>query len=296
MPAEVVGSITLPQPFAPRDPAFHAAVATELRSSGLGTLAAAGSAHPVSQCPDVEDHLQALEDAEKIEAKRDRVRSRQDRRQARLVLEFGHVIDLLERRGYVQDWRLSDQGRQLIRLYHESDLLIVEAMAEGIFGGLDAGEVAAVASFFTYEHRSKQDPPPPRFPTPAIEGAFNRLLSLTKALNASERDVLGSARTRLPDAGFAHAAFNWSTGASLDAVLSEETTGGDFVRNIRQLLDLLRQLAASGATRDLRREAGEAAAGLDRGVVRAASDIGAIVEADAERTDADEDTETDGDT
>ena len=61
-------------------------------------------------------------------------------------------------------------------------------------------------------------------------------------------------RTRTLDAGFARLAYEWARGAELRQLLAapragrrpgshEHVSGGDFVRNMKQLVDLLRQLA-----------------------------------------------------
>ena len=51
---------------------------------------------------------------------------------------------------------------------------------------------------------------------------------------------------REPDFGFAWAAFRWARGHRLDAVLTEcGLTAGDFVRAVKQLIDLLDQIAAA---------------------------------------------------
>src|SRR5262249_20649588 len=63
---------------------------------------------------------------------------------------------------------------------------------------------------------------------------------------------------REPDLGFAWAAYRWARGARLESVLDEapDLTPGDFVRSVKQLIDLLDQIAAAtpprpaaGATR-----------------------------------------------
>ena len=74
--------------------------------------------------------------------------------------------------------------------------------------------------------------------------------------------------TRAPEAGFAEIAYRWAMGESLDGLFEEDGVGvGDFVRNCRQLIDLLRQLrdVAPG----LIPSAAEAIAAIDRGVVAA---------------------------
>ena len=60
----------------------------------------------------------------------------------------------------------------------------------------------------------------------------------------------------------------YSAEASLDEILDDETlTAGDFVRNLRQLLDLLRQLRDGFPS--LAAQAREAIRCVDRGVVAA---------------------------
>lgn len=51
---------------------------------------------------------------------------------------------------------------------------------------------------------------------------------------------------RAPDFGFCWPAQRWANGHSLTAVLKDsDLTVGDFVRNMKQIVDLLRQLRAA---------------------------------------------------
>jgi ATP-dependent RNA helicase HelY len=80
--------------------------------------------------------------------------------------------------------------------------------------------------------------------------------------------------TRAPDPGFAALARDWASGKELvDVVEPDEISGGDFVRNIKQLIDLLRQLGevADGDTAAAAREAADS---LFRGIVAASSVVG----------------------
>ena len=54
---------------------------------------------------------------------------------------------------------------------------------------------------------------------------------------------------REPDLGFAWAAYRWAHGARLETALDEspDLTPGDFVRCVKQLIDLLDQIAATTA-------------------------------------------------
>ena len=155
--------------------------------------------------------------------------------------QFESVLAVLERTGHVEGWSLTPAGARLRRIYHECDLLLSLALDDGLFDGLEDAEVAALASCCTYEHRSSEPPPPPLLPSAELRTRVARLDALAQELNRVE----GAHKvppTRLPDAGFAAAAWSWAAGQDLHLILDEDLTGGDFVRNVRQLVDLLRQL------------------------------------------------------
>jgi superfamily II RNA helicase len=64
----------------------------------------------------------------------------------------------------------------------------------------------------------------------------------------------------------------WAEGSDLEQVLAADlTSGGDFVRNVKQLIDLLRQVEGVAPAPTTAAAAGEAARGLFRGVVAASS-------------------------
>ena len=111
--------------------------------------------------------------------------------------------------------------------------------------------MASLASCCTYEHRSSEPPPPPLLPSTAVRERVGRLEELAERLQRIE-SAQHAPLTRLPDAGFAAAAWSWAAGQDLDVILDEDLTGGDFVRNVRQLIDLLRQLAEVAPQRDTR--------------------------------------------
>ena len=185
-----------------------------------------------------------------------------------LVAQLDRRLAILGERGCLDGWQVTDAGRVLASIYHESDLLVAEAVREGLFDGLDAAELAGVASAFTFEARRVADADlAPR--QPKVVDRLARLDALATRLRADERRV-GLRRTRRPDDGLVRAVVAWSKGSTLDSVLREtEVAPGDFVRNVRQLIDLVRQLsqvAPDPATRDA---ALLAVATLRRGVVGA---------------------------
>jgi ATP-dependent RNA helicase HelY len=93
------------------------------------------------------------------------------------------------------------------------------------------------------------------------------MVSLWGDLDALERenrlDFL-----REPDLGFAWAAYRWAEGSTLDEVLTEtDLAAGDFVRWMKQVLDLADQVADAAGDTGLRETARLAGGALRRGVV-----------------------------
>ncbi|HTT86585.1 MAG TPA: helicase-related protein, partial [Acidimicrobiales bacterium] len=199
-----------------------------------------------------------------------------------LARRMERTLRLLERRGHVDvdAWRLTPRGALVAGIYHESDLLVAEALDDGLLDGLDPAPLAAVVSACSYEvraGRARREPRPPRDVTPRL-GA---LLLLAEDLRGQEEQAR-LPRTRLPDAGFAEVAWRWARGERLATVLERaELAPGDFVRNARQLIDLLRQLASAAPAPGTADAAGRAVTLLERGVVAAsavAGDAGAAAE------------------
>ena len=86
-------------------------------------------------------------------------------------------------------------------------------------------------------------------------------------LRARERSV-GLGEDRPPDPTFAAIAHAWVAGEGFAEIVDEEElTGGDFVRTMKQLIDLLRQIATVAPDAAVRRAAAEAVDGARRGVV-----------------------------
>ena len=185
-----------------------------------------------------------------------------------LVALLDRRLAILEARGFIEGWHLTEPGQALASIYHESDLLVTDALRQGLFDGLDPAALAGVVSAVTFEaRRTGEDERPPR--QQHVVDRLARLSALAGDLRADERRV-GLRRTRRPDAGLARAVIGWAGGSNLDSVLREaDVAPGDFVRNVRQLIDLMRQLAQVAPDPSTREAADLAVALLRRGVVGA---------------------------
>jgi ATP-dependent RNA helicase HelY len=285
-PPKPVGRVVLPAPFAPHTHGFQRRVASSLvaartdegttdrrraRARRLPGADATGAAeHPVTACPDLRSHLRALERAERLAREADRIERRIAGRAESLARQFDRVLGVLETWGYVDGWSLTPAGERLSRLYHESDLLIAETLERGLLDGLGVEELAGAASVFTFEARRTPEVGP-ALPTGRLRERWPHLQGLARELNAEEEDA-ALPLSRHPDPGFAGIAYRWAGGDDLAEVLEdEEISGGDFVRNVKQLIDLLRQIGDQAPDPATGRVARSAADRMFRGVVASSS-------------------------
>jgi ATP-dependent RNA helicase HelY len=283
-----VATLELPRPFAPRSPAFQRATAEALRAmradEGAETpsddeyqvarLEAEVAHHPLHDTAGLSARLRAAGHAERIEREIARYERRVAGRGDSLARQFDRVLGVLEAWGYLEAWGLSDAGRLLTGLNTECDLVLAESLREGLFDELDANATAALVSCFSYERRGPdgtQPLPPRRWPSSLLARRARAVEQIWRDLVATERDErLPESRT--PDPGFTTAIHAWAAGEELADVLEdEEMTGGDFVRNVKQVIDLLRQIADVAPEPTIAATAREAADRCLRGVVAASS-------------------------
>jgi ATP-dependent RNA helicase HelY len=232
-------------------------------SRGPGALRRQLESHPCHSCPDLGRHLHFADRAARLEKEIRSLERRINRRTGTLARRFEQVLSILEHEGYVKSWTLTEKGEILTGIYNESDLLVVDALRAGLLDDLDAPELAAVCSTLVYETRGPETGEVvPQLPTAPSRHAWRRLGSRWREIH-DEEESRGLELTREPDPGFADRAYEWAGGAPLERVISADDPPGDFVRNVKQLVDLLRQLESVGPAATIR----EAIAGLHRGVV-----------------------------
>jgi ATP-dependent RNA helicase HelY len=232
-------------------------------------------AHPCHGCNDREQHMRWAERAARIERDIDDLRKRSEGRTGSLGRRFDRICALLELRGFLAAEETTPAGRQLARIWSESDLVIAECLRAGAWDELDAAELAALVSTLCYEPR-REERLAGRMPSAAIHESLAMTVRIWAAL-AEDEEEQGLAPSREPQPGLVWAFYRWARGERLDRALAAATdsgidlSGGDFVRWCKQVLDLLEQIASvpgpDGDLGPVAITARKAAAAVRRGVV-----------------------------
>jgi ATP-dependent RNA helicase HelY len=260
-----------------RSPKVRRSIARELEAIRAHRPAAAGKrselrktveryeAHPVHECPDVDDHLAVAARLAETEAEVAKLRRQVRRRKGTIARTFDNVLAVLTALRYVSDWTLTEKGDLLTHVYNEADVLVVECLERGWLGGLDPAELAAVISLFVYEKRGREESE--SAPTNQLARYERRIIGLHRSIRETERQH-GVELVKEPDSGFMGQIYDWASGYHLEDVLADrETSPGDFVRSAKHVVDLLQQLLQVERGTELAETLGEAVERVQRGVV-----------------------------
>ena len=187
-----------------------------------------------------------------------------------LTQALGRRLAVLKELGYVDGWSLTAAGTRLSTVYHESDLLVAEALSGSVLEGAEPAVLAGVLSAVIFERRRarkafgpgrsrgsgyghdtpRRKPVSDRLGEKRRQELTERLGRLTlryERIRALEETHMVP-RTGEPEPGLATAVAAWARGASFGTTLevaardAGEMAPGDFVRTVRQLADLVHQV------------------------------------------------------
>ena len=230
----------------------------------LDSMRRALRAHPCHSCNDRETHARFAERADRLNRESEGLRSRVENRTHVIAKTFDRICNVLTHLGYIEGEKPLAQGKILAKIYAESDLLLTESIRRGVFENLTPVELLSVASAMIYESRSVENYAP-KMPHQNVANALAVVAKIWVELEDIENEFDVKTQ-REPDFGFCYAAYRWANGHSLSSVIKgTDMTVGDFVRCIKQLIDLLTQIG--GAAENLRPVCKEGVKRLDRGVV-----------------------------
>ena len=287
VPVSPIERIRIPSSFSPRSPAARRDLVSTVRNRlagrelpdrerGAGRSEPSAAAiealrrrlrkHSCHGCPDMQLHLRDLARRARLEREAEALEERVSGRSHVLARTFGRVCAVLEQLDYMEDDEVTPDGSRLAALYTELDLVAAECLRRGTWTGLAPADLAACVSALTFESRRADDAAPVRLPHGRSREVLAEMTSLWGELAAVE-DAQHLSFLREPDLGFAWTVHAWARGTSLEKLVGPDLTAGDFVRAMKQLIDLLGQVAVADAGGELGTTARAAVGLLHRGVV-----------------------------
>jgi ATP-dependent RNA helicase HelY len=230
-------------------------------------------AHPCHGCSEREDHARWSERWWKLRQETDGLIRQIQGRTNTIAKTFDRVCGVLSSYGYLETsdsgtLSISPDGQRLRRIYGEKDLLISQSLRMGAFSDLDAAEIAALASVLVYQAKREDRGLRPKMPSVSLESAVDTVVREWSALEDVE-EANKLPLTGEPELGLVWPIFKWAKGRHLQEVLSgTDLAAGDFVRWVKQVIDLLDQLAKiPGLDPRVARLCGDAITLVKRGVV-----------------------------
>jgi ATP-dependent RNA helicase HelY len=218
--------------------------------------------HPSHSCPDRENHSRLTERAQRLQREIDGLTERINSRTNVIAKRFDRIKVILDKFGYIDNDVITKSGKLLAKIYGETDLLISESIQAGVFNTLAPADLVSVISACIYESRNDEAAKVPR-------GDVQLALAIVSKIYAKIHDAesdMNLEPMRAPDFGFCWASHKWASGHSLTSILKgSELTVGDFVRAMKQIIDLLRQLRA--AAPELQPIIDQSLKQIDRGVI-----------------------------
>jgi ATP-dependent RNA helicase HelY len=262
-----------PAPSSTRNTDFGRAAALPDQEKRIADLRQALRSHPCHGCSEREDHARWSERWWKLRRETDGLVREIQGRTNTIAKTFDRVCDVLSSYGYLETSEsgrvtISADGQRLRRIYGEKDLLISQSLRQGAFDDLDAAEVAALASVLVYQAKREERGLRPRMPSVSLETAVDIVVREWSVLEDTEEENK-LPLTGEPELGLVWPIFKWAKGRHLQEVLNAtDLAAGDFVRWVKQVIDLLDQLAKiPGLDPRLSRLCSEAIILIRRGVV-----------------------------
>ncbi len=286
--AQRLGRVTMPNYFDSRSPKSRDWLVKQMNNFGaslaksqskdhdhsedaqISALRKAIRAHPCHGCDEREAHARWYERYNSLTRENRTLETRVERRTNSISAQFDRICSVLAHLGYLEriddDYRVTDDGRMLSRIYGEMDLLTAQCLKNNVWAELEPHDLAAAASALVFEAR-RDEGDGPVLP----QGALGEAMQLLVTYWGELKDVESQHRVnylREPDFGFTWQTSRWAKGQTLTRTLrNSDLQPGDFVRWSKQVIDLLGQIAIAANDPVIKDRARSAANAMDRGIV-----------------------------
>ncbi|MFT4147823.1 MAG: DEAD/DEAH box helicase [Micrococcaceae bacterium] len=227
--------------------------------------------HPCHQCPDLKKHLRWSQRAKKVNKDLLQLKKQIRGKTNSISRTFDRVCLVLKEVGYLEQkdgiFSVTAAGEKLKGIYGENDLLTAACLDQGYFKELNPAALVAIVSTLVFEAKKQQQIFNVQMPSEKVADCFQKVMRLWSRFDDIE-ERYHLEQLRMPDIGFMWPSYLWARGAGLEEALENtELNGGDFVRWIKQVIDLLDQIAKVTDDHLLRKNAINGIELIRRGIV-----------------------------
>ena len=227
--------------------------------------------HPCHGCSDRDDHVRWFERAQNSSAEIKKLEQRVEQRTSSVARDFDRVCAVLTQLGYLETIDeghiVTVRGEVLRGIYCERDLLVAQCLDRNTWMNLSPEQFASAVSTLVYETRRDDDDSVINLP----EGVLGDVVLEMQQMWGEIKDVEQQCRVDFItdlDFGFMWPTLRWARGQELNKVLRQQAlAAGDFVRWIKQVIDLLKQIGTVAEDDETRKLASRTASSMERGIV-----------------------------
>lgn len=225
--------------------------------------------HVCHSCPQIQEHLRFGENIERNKKYIKSLQSHLENDYVNLSKKCDQVIDLLAKLDYIitteDKLTLTKWGKFLKQIHSEFDLLIIESLRRNYLNNLSPIQLSCLLSGFVYNPRRDELEIPVNVDE-IIKNNANQILKLSdEIIDIEKRNKITNIKN--PHFGMANIIKQWCNDVNLKRILLKtDIAPGDFVRNVKQIIDLLRQIKRLNIP-GITKSADEAILLLDKGVV-----------------------------
>ncbi|QPK93678.1 DEAD/DEAH box helicase [Actinomyces sp. zg-332] len=199
--------------------------------------------HECNNCPDKRDHLNSYRKYKEHSDNISHYERLIDLETGNISKLFTNIMQVLEKMGYIdENYQLTEKGYMLSEVYSENDLLVTQAISEGIFEDIEPSVLACLISACIYSGRKNSSRRMTKKYARSFEGTHEKLYRIYKKIDQLQKKNHLSEVHDI-DFGLVEVLYPWSNGIELSQILSTaDIEAGDFVRWCKQVKDLLSQI------------------------------------------------------
>lgn len=155
-------------------------------------------------------------------------------------LTFYGIVAILEEFGYLEEKSLTEKGFSLRQLHGNNELLLAEIVEAGLLDELSPGEIGTIVSALVYDS-DKRDRLEQQLPARLRHRVRLEIERIFRAIQRRERRI--GPITAGPNFRSAGSIYLWSQGLDFgDLCELSSLDEGDIIRNIRQTVEMMREM------------------------------------------------------